>query len=213
MELDSTRSFLDLELISKTDIRFIKNTLKQVYGIDSYFKVSGDWGSESDSYRIRLRQNLNQVLISEGLERDQDPSLNLDWIPEIQTGSASISHCPVAGGYWLIQGTGTVGFDLELTDRIQSSIVQRVSQASELSLSPKRELLWPAKEATYKSLRRSQQPATISCIHVSNWDKLNAGNTWTFKANEKNRGPISGKGLIIQLPRLLFGFFLTASQL
>jgi hypothetical protein len=126
--------------------------------------------------------------------------------PAIDHHSVSISHCPKGGGFALAPHPFRVGYDLEVTSRLTTKIVERISFPEELSAAPDPANLFPAKEAVFKSLWKIGQPLTINQIRIVDWreDYCEGQKVWVFKAQTatNNATPsvftdLAGRGLIV----------------
>lgn len=148
-----------------------------------YLKVSPDWNSSIENHRLLLRKSLALELTQNGYSgSDLQEVLNLNKIPKLLNGSASISHCPLAGGWALSLGhEKQIGFDLEVASKISSAVVVRMGSEAELELAPGPAQLWAGKEATFKSLLGPTQPVVLSQIRITNW-RTESSNLWQFTA-------------------------------
>lgn len=84
----------------------------------------------------------------------------------------SISHTHDMGGYAVLNSPGpwSLGFDIEMIDRVSPNVVRRVSfSTTETEKAPSSESLWTAKEACFKALQGSTQPTVISQIEIGSW--------------------------------------------
>ena len=117
-------------------------------------------------------------------------------LPYHPLASISISHCPSMGGFIFSFNTNiAIGFDIELTHRVQKSTLQRVSETEEILKTPHLPLLWAGKEAVAKCLWTQKKPLVLSDCLISKWQALPPGgeNTETkgaqayiFEAQIKN---------------------------
>ena len=80
--------------------------------------------------------------------------------------------------------TGPLGVDIESRKRNCARACQRVCRQEELSSAPSFQILWTAKEASFKSLEnQNKNPQTISQIVTSHWQKRSS-NTFLFQATD-----------------------------
>ena len=127
---------------------------------------------------------------------DESEILKPGTLPYHPLACISISHCPSMGGFIFCFNTNiAIGFDIELTHRVQKSTLQRVSELDEILKTPHLPLLWAGKEAVAKCLWTKKKPLVLSDCLISKWQVLPPGgeNTETkahkayiFEAQAKN---------------------------
>lgn len=135
-------------------------TENDVFHID----IRPEWGQENISYRTEIRKGILDYLKAHHPDQVTKSIWDLDAPPVLNSLFVSISHCPKIGGFVL--SSKSLGFDIEDTRRISQKIIDRVSTEEELKICPQFELLWPAKEATFKC---STEYYTIAHIHITSW--------------------------------------------
>ena len=124
------------------------------------------FGSKTPDHRMRIRESIFALYPA------SPAILNLDQLPNLQGVSVSISHTQTLGGYALSPGLAMIGFDLDLTSRISSSHLQRVSRyQQESKASPGPEFLWTAKEASFKAVAVSLGLRVLADVVILNWVK------------------------------------------
>lgn len=148
------------------------------------------------------RSSIRQAIANE-LEKTFDLArlpeiLILEGPPKLDTGYVSISHCLSLGGF--VYSMMPVGFDLEERLRVAPELVKRVSQESELKLTPHASLLWSIKEATFKSLYGFNQPPVATHITLTQMISLKeetpGAQIYSFLCNwTESNEPISGLGI------------------
>jgi hypothetical protein len=101
---------------------------------------------------------------------------------------ASISHANFIGGAaFLEEHEGTVGFDVEETNRVLPEVALRVSDPHQAKIAPTPAALFVAKEASFKALRGPRQPSVLSKVEILEW--LNcpiSPSFYKFRAGLKN---------------------------
>lgn len=132
------------------------------------------WNAKVIDHREQIRDSIRASLGDSGLSKS--PPRPLDW-------SVSISHSSVFGGWLAVPRPHRIGFDVELSGRIQPRIIERVCSRQEMAECPNPAFLWCAKESYFKALEH-EQPETITQLTVTNWTVLGAG-VFTFQP-EKN---------------------------
>lgn len=142
----------------------------EVFHID----LRPEWGSENPNYRTEIRKGILEYLKAHHPDQVANSVWDLEAPPMLKSLFVSISHTEGMGGFTLC--SKTVGLDIENTSRITQKIIDRVSTEDELKACPKFELLWPAKEAVFKS---TTEFYTISHIHLVNWSK-SQNDTYAF---------------------------------
>lgn len=150
-----------LENLEKS-ILHIRNQMTIPLEIVGY--VDAYWGSSQMNFRQSIHNHLNL-----------QNSKNL---------FSSISHCNSYGGY--ILSSKKIGFDIETTERVSESVIQRISKAHEISLAPSYAALWTAKEASFKALADANSIKTVSQIEIGHWRLLSQNNTdlWQFRVEK-----------------------------
>lgn len=117
----------------------------------------------------------------------------------------SISHSGHLGGFVLADFP--VGFDLEpLSRKISVRAALRITNPLERKLKVPSPLhIWVMKEAAWKSLRRINQPTTISRIAITHirFDKVRRQWRFSFQ-NQNSKRKINGKGLLWARHKALF---------
>jgi 4'-phosphopantetheinyl transferase len=146
-----------------------------------------EWGSKNPSHRELIRTELSELLSD-------------------RSKFTSISHCPDMG--IVIAANAPVGVDVEITSRVESKIVARVSSDREVVDTTSAAALWCAKESSFKALQIYDQPSVVSAISIGDWKKIDS-QTETFRMlnTESFKAPASHKGVIIKSQFLTFSFF------
>ena len=143
---------------------------EEVFHVD----IRSEWGSENPNFRTEIRKGILDYLKIHHPDQVADSLWDLNAPPVLKSLFVSISHCQGMGGFVL--SSKSLGFDIEDTSRITQKIIDRVSSEEELKACPQFELLWPAKEATFKC---STEFYTISHIQILSWGK-SQNDTYTF---------------------------------
>lgn len=136
-----------------------------------------NWNANVSDHRQQIRASLRASLGGEGF--DDSPPRPLNW-------SVSISHARFFGGWLAVPRPHRVGFDVEVSERIQPRIIERVCSRQEVAECPNPAFLWCAKESYYKCMEHDQ-PETISQLTVSNWKAMAPG-IFTFQPEKNIRG-------------------------
>ena len=102
----------------------------------------------------------------------------------------SISHCPFMGGFVFSFNTQfSLGFDIEIADRVNGKIINRIAQTEEIKQAPDKALLWTAKEASFKCLGVDKGPLVLNHCFISDWIKFDPAYLFSFSyKNQKGRG-------------------------
>lgn len=124
-------------------------------------------------------------------------------------GFFSISHCPIAGGFALLESAnpnGYIGLDLEQVGRVTTEIAARVSSPREMGSCPDLTSLWVAKESVYKSLPPSHQPKTLANIGISSWKISSSDHVVQFRGGNGDLQHFHNSiGLIMKINDLKMG--------
>lgn len=184
--------------------------VRRVLGLNSlHIEVRSEWASLETNSRVAIRSRLKTLT---GIDFS-----DLARLPRSERFSISISHCPSWGGFAMCEESGVVlGFDLEEPGRVSESTVRRISNESELSLSPTPAYLWVAKEAAFKSLRGPQQPAVTSRIEIRapgpSVDVRGNLRLWSYETSLTPDGKIDGRGVVFEISGVLAALFTKAAS-
>ena len=148
------------------------------------------WGAGQPEFRVQIRTALAEALPDADCKDLQIP-------PRPRTHSVSISHTQNLGGWMSVPRPLQVGWDVEVQTRIKHHVIERISTAEELSLSPQPTFLWPTKESFYKALE-DDQPLTITELTIDTWQSLGP-DLWSWRGI----GPRNGSGLLLQTEKWL----------
>ena len=97
--------------------------------------------------------------------------------------AVSISHCPTLAGFaFSFDGNICLGLDLEMTNRLKTRTLARVSSEEEIQSAPDLPvLLWTAKEAAFKCIAPADKNfKLLRDIFVSKWRRTAEG-AWLFR--------------------------------
>ena len=109
-------------------------------------------------------------------------------VPLLSFATVSLSHSHNIGGFTISSDTSTaIGFDLEYSVRVKKKTVAYISQEQELQQAPSPCALWSAKEASFKSLHKTQLHSYIKRIFISNWIHQ-APDTYKYEFDIKDQG-------------------------
>jgi 4'-phosphopantetheinyl transferase EntD len=146
------------------------------------------WGSQHLGSRAAIRGSLqsSQAWSAQDLPLISD----LSSPPRPFQTSVSISHTHDMGGWLSLPRPGQIGLDIEIVARIEDRIVDRVGSPQELTETPRKALLWGAKEAFFKALE-DEQPAVITNLTISDWKVQGELTTW------RGLGPRNGDGVCL----------------
>lgn len=158
--------------------------------------LSSAWNSTEPQHRLLIRNSIRQTLGLNGSKFDH--LSDLQQRPTVAGWSISVSHCPRAGGWLALRDPAKLGFDIELRERIQSRLVNRISTEGELNRCPYPGLLWVAKEAYYKALA-PHQPKTVTELYIDSWCSL-GDEEYSFAGRNGFR---SGQGFVSSAEGLL----------
>jgi hypothetical protein len=157
--------------------------LEGVQAAAVHLVVSDAWAATLEHHRILIRQDLAQTLQLQGETETQilQALLDLTRTPKLSSTFISISHCPQLGGWAMSKSP--VGLDLEVIERVQPKLVQRVLTPMEKEHLPDGLSqdawagVWVAKEASWKAIHNrasrddGPKPKTISELSVI-WGEL-----------------------------------------
>lgn len=151
-----------------------------------YFNA--EWGSLQENYREKIHAQLANLNAASFRYH-------------------SISHTYNLGGFALSKNP--LGLDLEVSDRVQPHIAQRVcATPEEYDRAPNSSALWSAKEAAFKALRSFNQPQTISQIEIVDWHKTTSQlEIFNIKNPSQFEAP-SGKGCVFQDNLLTYALYI-----
>lgn len=111
------------------------------------------------------------------------------WLDRYKQQYASLTHSPRLMACWTQINSQRVGLDIELTNRIQPSLIYRIEQLPQWQQIPlpALKLIWSLKEASFKSFRHVEKaPATISQIEIQSLTLIHP-NVWCFKTQFANQ--------------------------
>lgn len=174
--------------------------------------LNKSWGAEHPTHRLDIRQGI----LMKFPQADSQQLLNLQNPPSRPLGTSdspsfSVSHTIGLGGY-AASAHGSVGFDIELVNRVTAKIAARVSIGEELALAPNPSVLWVAKEATFKSLLPLRQPSTLSQFETFRWKKIDSlFETFLLKQPEQF-GATGGSGSVYCNGQYVVGVFVVDSK-
>ncbi len=173
-----------------------------------YLYFFPDITSQHQDYRLLLRKTLSSILEKNGTSLiDTDKIQDLTNRPEIKPGSISLSHSPEGSVIFYTHKPSVVlGVDLEISERISSSVVKRVSTDFELQSAPNKFDLFTSKEACWKASNQVFSVPTISHIETYDW-QLGSVPYWTYSSrlNEQN---INGTGYTRNFKQFFLSFFI-----
>lgn len=159
-----------------------------------------DWNSRNRDHRLNLRSGLKYELEKLRPNIDFSSVLNLEHRPEFPELSISISHCLSLGGFAILQDSQKqIGLDLEVSSRVSSKHISRISRPSERerisSVEPV--VIWTAKESAFKACAGIFQPSVVSAIHLKDIKRID-NNAYFFEAGpEKTTLGIKGISYLI----------------
>ncbi len=152
--------------------------------------LSPEFASASKpDHRAAIRRSIREHL--DLLAKEHDHVDDLARPPSLNSWSVSISHCTGAGGWVAVPAPSRIGLDLEMRDRIQQKLIDRIAQPRELEGIPDASFLWCAKEAYFKALTKNQ-PVAITQLYIDSWRPA-GDRAFTFIGSGENRG----NGLIL----------------
>lgn len=170
-----------------------------------HFQILEHLGSDHQNYRLELREALNAALKSHHL-LGLDNAGDLSTPPTHDAVHLSLTHAADVSAFAWVNRPAKVGIDIEILERIQPPVIQRVSSPIEIHAAPDMRYLWPAKEAVFKA--HSDQLKIVGDIHIESWKQLNAKN-WQFSARRSHSEQmLHGSGLICITMKHLLGFFI-----
>lgn len=125
------------------------------------------FGKKEDSsynHRLKIREH-----ILNHYAKGSDHILDLQLLPKTDQYYFSISHTKGLGGY--VVSAEPVGLDIENLSRLNSKLIERISNASERNLLLDPRWLWCIKEASFKvaSLNQITEVQLVS-IHESHFE-------------------------------------------
>ncbi len=199
--MTTLRFFEDLEIFNP-----LHPPKELILNIQSY------WNSLVENHRRLIRLDLyNQLKQFKHPIPSPSNILNLNSHPTTPHFSISISHCPLAGGYALVPKPYQIGIDIEDSNRLTESVINRISTADERQASPSMCALWVAKEASFKVIQNDLNLKTFSKVKITQWVNIKK-NQFMFEIlspSKHHSKPL--KGLVIQENNLYFCLFLTKS--
>ena len=125
-----------------------------------------EWSSTQNAGRVQIRQYIFDTIEANNCFLDTDK------VPSLTLGSLSISHDKMLGGFVHTTDDCSLGFDIEINERLNEKNVRRFASEEEFLNAPSASTLWTAKEAAYKALPFTQQPTVIGEIELTNWKNI-----------------------------------------
>lgn len=148
------------------------------------------FGSGNPDHRAAIRARIESQLPSLSPE-EKKRLADLKWTPRLTHWSVSISHGRTLGGWVARRRPGSIGFDVEVKERIEPRLISRIATPEEIALAPEPAFLWCAKESYFKCLE-ADQPVTMSSLKISNWHRGEDG-AWHFSGDGHR-----GEGVLIE---------------
>ncbi len=136
---------------------------------NAYIVISDKWGSILQNNRFSIRQDILGLLNRLKIKCDRHLLMDTSLRPTIKKCSISISHSKQLGGYILTSGDGiSVGFDIEQSNRVTTKTVERIGTSSCGSYTKDKfpDLIWAAKEASFKAVSNSGKKIVLKNIFV-----------------------------------------------
>lgn len=159
-------------MFTQKDLKLFEYIIKKysLHFIDNLICYLTFWDKKNSPLKQRL--SLRKVLIHKietllcyKLCAKQKAILcTLDKPPALLFTSISISHTQKIGGFIVSSAKYSIGFDLELFNRVTNKTMLYISNPTELNLAPSPSALWSAKEASYKSIKLSVTSIKQICI-------------------------------------------------
>lgn len=197
---------------------------------DFHLMLRRSFSSQHPQHRQEIREALLQSLVDRQCQPEVSRILDLGILPSAEEVSISISHCKAIGGFALASSSTPLGFDVEVTERILYSRIEKVCHdLQEQQESPSASSLWVAKEATFKALHRSfPEVGYLSQLKLGRWRTERAEiseraltSTASFEFFEltevqklpKPFGPVPANlGCVVELGEIKLGFFTFGSH-
>lgn len=156
----------------------LEELLREILSVEDLDLVlSTDWASSKVGHRERIRRALlADISLRLNLDEEQKKHvLDLSITPKVTEYSVSISHCRQMGGYVRASDRTSLGFDIEVIDRVSELAAKKMRfDDSEWNEAPSASSFWVAKEAAFKSLFSiSRQPVVPSQVKVGQWKRWN----------------------------------------
>ena len=153
-------------------------------------RLEKNWGSSNLNHRQEIRNELFR------LNPNAPEVQDLNLLPKLKDQAVSISHTRGLGGFALASGTNHLGFDVELTSRVQSSQVNKISRyADETTEAPEASFFWTAKEASFKSLSKLTSIRGLSDLRIQNWIEISNGVVRFEARSEMQYGTLIAEGI------------------
>lgn len=173
--------------------------------------LKSEWGSEHLNFRQQIRQSILDTYSTD------ETVLDLEQKPEIAGRSLSISHNRLNGGFATSTQAESLGFDIEVTARLDARNTKRFSvHDEEIQSAPSGAALWTAKEAAFKSLPKKAQPYVVGEIEIGEWvcieQNLFICRMLKVKDRELKPAVVTSKGLVIQWEDQTLAFFTTSGM-
>ena len=198
--MKKTLHFTDKELKSFKNL--IKNDSTSLH-CDLYNFEMFPVQEQRKKLRIQLLKQIQTLFPAHTLnEKHKISLLTPGIVPELSFMTVSLSHSHNIGGFVINSNTkNVIGFDLEYSERVKKETVAYISQEQELHEAPSPCALWTAKEASFKSLHKTQ--TYINKIFVSHWlQKTSDTYEYDFSIKDQN---LTGKGCAIFFKTLVAG--------
>jgi hypothetical protein len=153
---------------------------------DIQLHVNPAWGSDQPNFRAALSAAEALALKSIGVS---DGKLALLSESKVKKYSfLSRSHSLGMGGFAILppERRLNLGFDLELSSRVEPKLANRIKHEQESSLQISPASLWTAKEASFKAMSSDSSLKFLSQLETFNWKSLDSRNE-TFQVRFQSR--------------------------
>lgn len=122
------------------------------------------WASLREDHRALLRKAVRDQVSGD------ETILDLSELPKSAAHSISISHCKRVGGFALARNDFSIGFDVEVNERLKKVKLDLVmADRNEFEDAPSASVFWTAKEAAFKCLAGPGQPRGLKDIRLGSW--------------------------------------------
>ena len=165
--------------------------------------------SKVKDYRQKIRTTLFDTIKSSEHFSSKDDLLDLTKLPSHPLFNISISHCPKASGFALIDKNSLIGLDIEDVQRPNDKLIQRISSAREIKETPFPQRLLSAKESAWKAVHQRHSITTISQIETLSWKQ--ATQNWSSYKISFNGQSLNGNGFISEQSGIYISFYISDS--
>ncbi len=176
------------------------------------FDPPGVTWQKRKALRKKLVHSLHRALLTQKVSAsDGPPAPEGEWKqlmvpgdrPQHSLATISMAHCSVMGGFvFSFDKSRSIGFDMELAERVNDKVIGRIATQEEREQAPDRAFLWTAKEASFKCLKWDKGVILPGQCRIFDWTEF-GDEAWLFSFSSSK---IRGRGGAFQMAGLAFAY-------